>query len=594
MRHSESRNSLRTCEELRPATVLQEHSKTTPRFRGDPEDVTHTPRSTGSSETAMGAVIPFNTVPRNVPRPGSRSYARWSREAEAGARTTLRDLIDSRAAANLGPAFIEGLTDREIRWSEIAARTTQWTELVEREQIPPSARIGLLVADPLGMAAAFLATLTSGRTTIPLDPNGMPSELAEQCARLEVSEVIACAESLGANTATLAADGLRIWALDDQGLHLAAGSPALPGKPHAAPQGTSEVALILSSSGTTGTPKLMPLRLDSLLDCANGVVAHNSLNPEDRGYSPLPLFHINGLIVGIVAALLGGYSLVLDRRFSASRFWEVADRHGVTWINIVPAIISLLAHRPAPPAQVSERVRFARSASAPLPLATLDRFEQLTGIVILETYGMTECASQITANPRPPAVRKPGSVGVPVDLELRVTDEKRHRVAPGVVGSVEVRGRRIVTEYWAPAGSEERSRPALDSQGWLTTGDIGYLDVDGYLFLAGRSDDVINRGGEKVYPREIEEVLLNDPGVDVAAAVGKPDPVVGEVPVVFIIATEGTDPEQLTARLEDKVEHELSRFRRPTEIHVVNSLPSGTNGKIKRSEIRRALLAAES
>ncbi|MST35222.1 AMP-binding protein, partial [Acidimicrobiaceae bacterium USS-CC1] len=308
--------------------------------------------------------------------------------------------------------------------------------------------------------------------------------------------------------------GVGAWVAGDGGLQ-PLGPPGRPGEPGRG------AALVLASSGTTGRPKLIPLTEAQLLHTARGVVCHHGFTGADRGYSPLPLFHINGLVVGVLASLVGGYPLVVDRRFSASTFWDVVAREGVTWVNLVPAILAVLATVEPPPAEVVARVTFARSASAPLPVPTLERFERRTGIPVVETYGMTEAASQITANPRPPGERRPGSVGLPVGLELRVADRDGRPLPPGEIGQVEIRGDNVVDAYWEPAGTRPAERPARRPDGWLPTGDLGRLDGDGYLFLAGRADDVINRGGEKVYPREIEDVLLADADVAAAAVVAR-------------------------------------------------------------------------
>jgi len=304
----------------------------------------------------------------------------------------------------------------------------------------------------------------------------------------------------------------------------------------------------------------------------------------------LPLFHINGLVVGVVSTLVAGSRLVLDRRFSARSFWAVVAEQEVTWLNLVPAIIGVLASVSPPPPDVARRIGFARSASAPLPAAARERFEALTGIGVLETYGMTEAASQIAANPRDQRDRRPGSVGQPVGLELRIVDGSGTPVPPGTVGQVEIRGVSVARAYWAPAGAQPAVRRATDAEGWLATGDLGRTDVEGFVYLVGRVDDVINRGGEKVYPREIEEVLLRDPCVKAAVVVGRPHPTLGEEPVAFVEAVdECAESEDLIARLEALCADELARFRRPASIQLMAHLPVGPTGKVRSAELRRAL-----
>ena len=231
-------------------------------------------------------------------------------------------------------------------------------------------------------------------------------------------------------------------------------------------------------------------------------------------------------------------------------------------------------------------IRFVRSASAPLPVATLSRFEQATGVPILETYGMTEAASQITANPLHGA-RKAGSVGFPTGVELVVRADDGMTSPTGSVGVVAIRGPGVVQRYLS---SEHNA--GIDAAGWLDTGDLGFLDEDGYLTLVGRRDDVINRGGEKVLPREIEEVLLDDPDIDAAVAVGEGHPVLGAVPVAYVVvrgvldASSAARAELVMSRARDRCTELLPRAKRPVVYHAVERLPTGPTDKVQRRKIR--------
>jgi acyl-CoA synthetase (AMP-forming)/AMP-acid ligase II len=343
----------------------------------------------------------------------------------------------------------------------------------------------------------------------------------------------------------------------------------------------------MASSGTTGPRKIIPLTEAQLLGTASAVAEHHRITADDRGYSPLPLFHINGLVVGVLSTLVAGSTLVLDSRFSRRHFWDRVADHDVTWLNLVPAIIGLLADT-APPAGLTGRIRFARSASAPLAPGTLGRFEGRTGISVLETYGMTEAASQIAANPLDPRRRRPGSVGQGVGIEIRVVDETGGPVGPDTVGSVEIRGDHVVEHYWTATEHGLVARPARRAGGWLATGDLGRFDEDGFLFLVGRRDDVINRGGEKLHPAEIEAVLLGDGRVTAAVVVGRRHPVVGEEPVAFVLAdVPPAGRARLTEELHDRCRRALSAFKRPAEISVAEALPCGPTGKVRRADVRR-------
>jgi acyl-CoA synthetase (AMP-forming)/AMP-acid ligase II len=347
----------------------------------------------------------------------------------------------------------------------------------------------------------------------------------------------------------------------------------------------------LCTSGTSGAAKVVLLEERHLAYVAEGIARHHRLGPNDRGLSPLPLFHVNAEVVGLLATLAGRATLVVDDRFHRTGFWELVAGRGITWVNAVPAIISVLAGTEMPlPAPTT--VRFVRSASAPLPAVTARRFEQLTGLAVVETYGMTEAASMITANPLD-GPRRLGSVGLPVGTELRVMGPEGTEPSAGVVGRVEIRGPGVIRAY--AAGGPD----AFGPDGWLHTGDLGYRDEEGYLYLVGRADDLINRGGENIFPREIEEVLLTDPAVAQAAVIGLPDPVLGARPVAYVVPTgarrgtggPGPEPEEadaaaeLAQRLLALCQSALSHYKVPDAVHVVGRLPTGPTGKVTRRTV---------
>jgi acyl-CoA synthetase (AMP-forming)/AMP-acid ligase II len=490
----------------------------------------------------------------------------------------IAGLIAYRASTPGAVAFIEGSSGRTLRWGDIDRAARAWPLR--------STYVGLFIADPLQMIECLLAGLAAGATLALLDPASPPAVLAAEVHARGLSSVVT--DRPDATIGALA--GGELWLTGR-------GAPRLV---HPAPPGREpsrwrldDAALVLTSSGTTGSPKLVPVSEPQLVRTATAIADHHHLEPGDRGYCPLPLFHINAVVVGVLSTLVSGGALVVDRCFSARSFWETVRRYQATWLNLVPAIIAVLSTGEPPDPSVGARVRFARSASAHLPGPTRKRFERRCGIGVLETYGMTEAASQIAANPLDRSARRPGSVGLPVDVELRVVDGSGRHCAACQTGSVEIRGERVSSVYWAPAGSASPYRDALMPDGWLRTGDVGFLDATGYLYLQGRADDVINRGGEKICPREIEDVLLGDEGVHAAAVVARPDPVVGEVPVAFVSAHPlPRDPDSLVRRLEDRCDHKLSRFKRPAEIIVVPALPLGTTGKIQRAALRRVALTA--
>ncbi len=488
----------------------------------------------------------------------------------------IAEWIEQAAACRGGAPYLEaayledGAGPGTLTYAGLQRSTRAWARRLDGAGLPPGARVTVRLPDPLGYAATLVGILAAGRVVIPLDP-GAPAA--------EVARVLAVARPQAA--------------VSDAGGDLPPGLPVLgapagptdmghPATAHDTPVATG--GIFLCTSGTTGTPKGILLREDQLSHVAAAVASHHRLTPTDRGYCCLPLFHVNAEVVGLLATLAARACLVLDRKFSRRGFWDTIAERRITWINAVPAIIAVLAMDP-PATRSDGPVRFVRSASAPLPLSVLRRFEQAFGIPVIETYGMTEAASMITTNPVD-GPRKAGSVGRPAGTEVRVAAlaGSRSRYVPcpaGVVGRVQIRGRGVILQY--AAGGPVRT---VDPEGWLDTGDLGHLDQDGYLFLAGRSDDVINRGGEKIYPREIEEFLLGQPGVRSAAVVAAHDEVLGERPVAYVVPAGPWRRGELQDALREACEAALPRPRRPSAFYLVQELPLGPTGKVARHRLR--------
>jgi len=465
----------------------------------------------------------------------------------------ISDWIEQ-AAATYGSAvyLAEARGSGTLTYTGLRAAARDWERRLDEAGLPPGARIAVRHTEPLGYATALVAIVAAGRVAVPLDPGAPPADVAR---------VLAVARP----AATVTDGSLEVTDL------------------HSPERARGDCGIFLCTSGTTGTPKGILIRAEQLAHTAASVVAVHRLTRADRGYCSLPLFHVNAEVVGLLATLRAGAYLALDGKFSRRGFWEMIAARRITWINAVPAIISILAMDP--PAQRPRAVRFVRSASAPLPLAALERFELELGVPVIETYGMTEAASMITANPVD-GPRKPGSAGRPAGAEVRI-DAPGGAAAAGEIGRVRIRGGGVITAYAAGG------RPgAIDADGWLDTGDLGYLDADGYLFLVGRSDDVINRGGEKIYPRDIEEILLAQPGVRAAAVVGAPDEVLGERPVAYVVMDSGWTAGEVEPLLRKVCEAELPRFKQPAEFRIVAELPLGPTGKIARRQLKDLVAAS--
>lgn len=481
----------------------------------------------------------------------------------------ISEWIEKQAACQGEAVYLQDARGEcALTYGELRAVTRTWSRRLDEAGLPPGTPIAVRLASPLEYATAMVALIGAGRVAVPLDPGAPPADLIRV---LDVARPAAAVaeDPFGVNLPVLRPEPARSGEL---------GSPL-----------SDHGGIYLCTSGTTGTPKGILLREAQLAHVAASVVNCHGLGDGDRGYCSLPLFHVNAEVVGLLATLCAGAYLAVDWKFSRRGFWDMIRQLRISWINAVPAIISILAMEP--PAVPPHGVRFVRSASAPLPRAALERFEEGFGIPIVETYGMTEAASMITANPVD-GVRKPGSAGRPAGTEVRVVNVPEMGpvtgCGPSEVGRVQIRGAGVITGY-ASGG-----RPGVISpDGWLDTSDLGYLDADGYLFLVGRSDDVINRGGEKIYPREIEELLIAQPGVKSAAVVGVPDDVLGERPVAWVVpASSGSRATDLEAALREVSTADLPRHKQPSEYFIVDEMPLGPTGKIARRRLKDLAVAA--
>lgn len=485
-------------------------------------------------------------------------------------------------------ALVAGADGRQMTWADLAGHAHQWSGLAAERGLAPRSRVALVVEDPLCFSAAYLGCLSAGLGAVPLDPRASRDELAAAACRLRVDLLLTDRGDILEEPAEI-----ELWGISSRGPSTVRTVPIGPRPADGVPL---RPAALLASSGTTGDPKGIPLSEGQLLHAARRIARHHLMGAHDRGYNPLPLFHVNAQVVGLLTTLVSGSSLVVDHRFVGGEYWDRVAHWRPTWLNTVPAVLAALLDEGPPPQSVSDGVRFARSASASLPVPVLRRFEDHTGIGVLETYGMTEAASQVTANPIDRSQRHPGSVGRAVGLGLAVTSERGRPVQSGEVGEVRLTGRPVVSHYIRLSETApETLWSARDAWGWLPTGDLGFRDADGFVYLVGRTDDVVNRGGEKLYPREVEEVLLTHPDVVSVAVVPAPHPKLGQVPVAFVTARprpDGPMGDPLTDQLHQLCRVRLTRYKWPAEIHVAASLPTGPTGKILRRDLRAAVALA--
>ena len=492
--------------------------------------------------------------------------------------STIAGLIARHAEERPGTVFLEDAgSERVVTYRQLSNAIEAWHGVFSSLALPPSAAVLIDVDDPIGIAVLQLAAISGGLRAIALEA-GRPASEVERLSRLIRGAALVVSDRGGGRSALGAA-------------HAGIDSAAHPGdvlagaqSPSAAePSGTG--SSVLFTSGSTGTPKGVELPEAQLLFVAEQVVGTHGLTPDDRGFNPLPLSHVNPQVVGILATLVAGAALVLDGRFHRTGFWQLMHERRITWINAVPAVLAVLARTGDldPP----DSLRFFRCASAPLPDHVREAF---AGRSVILSWGMTEAASQITATRLMDAAVAAG-VGAPHGSQVQARRPEGGLIETGEPGELWIRGPGVIRHYLFDAVPER-----FDPDGWLATGDIGALEADGTITLAGRSDDVINRGGEKVYPGEVEEVLLGDPRVLEAVVVGRPDAILGAVPVAYVIAVdaEAVDEEAFAADLLERCAAQLASFRRPVHVTVVADLPRAPAGKVRRSEVRKLAAAAAS
>jgi len=306
------------------------------------------------------------------------------------------------------------------------------------------------------------------------------------------------------------------------------------------------------------------------------------LTPEDVSLCVMPLFHVHGLVASTLATLSAGGSVVVPPKFNPLSFWPTVREHRVTWYSAVPTIHQVLLSRArSSRPSGSEQLRFIRSCSAALAPQTMADIEAKFGVPILEAYGMTEAAHQMASNPLPPGARKAGSVGRGTAVEIAILDKAGEVLPQGETGEVSIKGANVFGGY---EGNAEANAESF-SNGWFRTGDQGYLDGEGYLTLVGRIKELINRGGEKISPREIDEALLTHPAVAEAVCFGIADRVYGEEVAAAVVLKGSATEAELTAHCRSS----LADFKCPKTIYIVDVIPRTATGKIQRRNVAAAI-----
>lgn len=480
------------------------------------------------------------------------------------------------------------------------------------EDVTPTTRIVVTtcMSNSFEFVYAFLGAAGRAWTVAPLNSASTREEVEASMRDTLSSCVLVEVDGPGASAALSAADALGVPCFAvarDAEVRQLTGPPRARPAYHALrdPAPTrleNAVALYLHTSGTTSKPKLVPLTHRNLACSVQNIIQTFELCDEDASYLVMPLYHIHGLQAGLLAALAAGGRVIMPSagKFSAASFWRDATAHGATWYTAVPTIHSILLTREQQDAAIIAKhaLRFARSCSSPLAQPTLERLEAMLArcgrpVPVLESYAMTEAAHQMTSNPLAPknGPRKPGSVGRGTNVAVAIVDVPSSRIVDGTgpahAGEVCVRGFNVFGGYVGRPDADAESFLRLPGRGvWFRTGDVGYLDADGYLFLVGRTKELINRGGEKVSPVEIDEVLLGHPAVSEACAFGLPSDKYGEEVFAAVVLRAGAaaTPDELRAHVAKRV----SKDKVPTQIFVVGEIPKTATGKVQRRHVASA------
>jgi long-chain acyl-CoA synthetase len=344
-------------------------------------------------------------------------------------------------------------------------------------------------------------------------------------------------------------------------------------------------AIIIYTSGTTGKPKGCLLTHGNVIANARQISSWLNFTEADRLLTMMPLFHMNAVSVTTMSALYAGGSTVVSPRFSASRFWQIISDYQITSFGSVATMLSmLLSTYPdgVPPGLRTEQLRFAMCGSAPVPAEVMKRFEETFNCLVVEGYGLSESTCRSTFNP-PDRRRRPGSCGMPIGNEMRVVDDDDRDVPDGSLGEIVLRGENILKGYYK---SPDATATAFRN-GWFHTGDIGYRDADGFYYVVDRKSDMIIRGGENIYPREIDEVLYQHPSVAAAAAVGVPDTLYGEEVAAVIVLKEGAKSSE--QEVIEFCKARLADFKCPKTVHFVTDIPKGPTGKLLKRELVKML-----
>ncbi|MFO1038572.1 MAG: acyl--CoA ligase [Geminicoccaceae bacterium] len=456
-------------------------------------------------------------------------------------------------------------------------------------------RVAIVLPNGPEMAAAFV-TVAGAATTAPLNPAYRSDELDFYLSDLRAKAVIVAEDETGPAVDAARRHGARVlrlvtspdrpagsFTLRPEG-EAPAAAPATPGV-----AGPDDVALVLHTSGTTSRPKIVPLLHRNLAASARHIRTTLALTPADRCLNIMPLFHIHGLIAAVTTSLSAGASIWCSPGFNALRFFAWLEEARPTWYTAVPTMHQAILARAErnPEALANAKLRFIRSSSASLPPQVMTALQAAFNAPVIESYGMTEATHQMTSNPLPPAPRHAGSVGIAAGPMVRIADTEGRFLGAEAEGEVVISGPNVTPGYEANPSANASAFFEADGHRWFRTGDQGRLDAAGYLRITGRLKEIINRGGEKVSPLEVDEVLMDHPAVQQVVTFAMPHAKLGEEVAAAIVLREGMAA--VEQELRDHCAGRLADFKVPRRIVILAEIPKGATGKLQRIGLAQKL-----
>jgi oxalate---CoA ligase len=452
-------------------------------------------------------------------------------------------------------------------------------------------RVGIVLANGPEMATCFMAC-ASGTTSAPLNPAYRADEFEFYLSDLSAKALIV--EQGSTSPAIEVAQKLKVQIVDlvvapgaaagDFMLKAREASASTPAA-HGGYSQAEDIGMVLHTSGTTSRPKIVPLSVANLCASAGNIRKTLQFTAADIGLNIMPLFHIHGLIAGVLAPLSAGSQVFCTPGFNALKFFTWMDEAHPTWYTAVPTMHQAIIGRAKGNADVIARhpLRFLRSSSSSMPPQVIKELEEIFKAPLIEAYGMTEATHQMASNPLPPLQRKPGSVGLAAGPEVQIMGEDGRLLGPGEIGEIVIKGPNVTLGYEAnPKANAEGFR-----DGWFRTGDQGTKDAEGYISLTGRLKEIINRGGEKVSPREVDEILMDHPAVNQVVCFGMPHPKLGEEVAAVVVLKEGASATE--RELQDFVGQRAAEFKVPKKILFMDEIPKGATGKLQRIGLAQKL-----